>query len=993
MQKHQTSRTVSFFFCTRTADKTLGRRNIVGSLACQVLRHEIIIPSLVTFLDARSEPPDALASMDYIDLLLKITPKDWQGIFILDGLDELPLDEVEELFLDLQHLMQSRNVLLCCSARTDSMCKPTVEVVMPVQSTISMDAEDRLADFEAYISAEVERWKTIRPLSSEIEQLIIKQLLVGSQGMFLWLALQMEAMCSRHTQELCSDSSIVSILENLPRSLPEAFDQALLRISDVRYGSRALQLVAVADPPLSSDELRVAVSVEPGNLAWTSSTILGSGRSLAFQYGGSLLEIDEEDLCVRLIHHSVFLHLTKPPALHAAAPFHFDLSDAEINLAEICVTYLSYGIFENQLRKGQNIALGDILDRVQDSVLKPNTITQKAWSIVSRSGRRTNSANIDVERLLHELRSHQSKVSDEIYFFLEYATKHWLDLTKCLPKPLQPAVHTLWTRLVDGIAGSTLEALPWTPRCPASATTWAICNQHKSLLKHQLCNPSASKRTEAANSTMSVLRDRSKLEQGMFAKMSWSPDPPLCLSGEELGNLAPTYLRSAYARGDLHVKDVAILVSIGCLTWAGGSSYEYFDDPLSAEADLDAIAQKLIPKVLLLCPGPIYVSCAMFLAYYLQDINETLANDLTLLEEFIRYRLDEPALFLLQERNADPNGPRRPGIPSPLQLCLRNRLYDIATLLIGRGADVMDDPDSGLPPVLVIIGDQKMSLFHRTMAMYCRQKNRRYGKRKETAFQFACRNHDAPGLSSIHSFTILNNLLDNGADLNSADGQGHTPLVSSIMRNKPSLFQWLLEAGADPNAPRLGATLPLHVATGDDIQALIEAGAHVNPRNEYEITPLMVASFCGDRVGVEALIGAGASVKSSIPKPVHGKLLDKTRAILSKHFVDEDGSALSAEGKNRLEGPAQFVEPADTAPMLVIRRLEFLQLEKGLSSNDRFSDFLINHGGHKETQFNTILSSLSQVASGNLQKELREYVQRYKNTPFGWSLKGALGGF
>ncbi|KAF6828312.1 NACHT domain-containing protein [Colletotrichum plurivorum] len=812
-QKHRALRTVSFFFCTKATDKTLKQGNIMGSLACQTLRHEAIIPSLVTFLDKSPQPVDAFALMDYVDLLLAITPRNWQGVFILDGLDEVPIEELKELFVDLRRLLKGRNVLLCCSARSNTIYKPTVHAIVPVKSIIAMEAEDRLADFEAYISTEIERWKIIRSLSSEIEQLIIKQLLVGCQGMFLWLALQVEAICSRHTQELRSDSSILSILDNLPRSLPEAFDQALLRISDVRY-----------------DEIRVAVNIEPGNLHWTPSTILGSGDSLAFQYGGSLLEIDEEDLCVRVIHHSVLLHLAKPPALPAAAPFHFELSDAEVDLAVACVTYLSYGICENQLSKTQNIALTDVPSRVQNSMLNLNSVTRKAWSILSRSGRRKGSANVNVERLLQELRFYESKAWDEIYLLLPYVTKHWLGLTKSLPKPLPPTVYVLWTRLVDGITGSTLEVLPWTPRSVASATTWAICNRHKPLLRHQLCSPCESKMREAADSTMSILRERSTITGREHVEITWSPDPLMCLSGEDLGNLAPVYLRSAYTRQDLLATDVAILVSIGCLPWASESSYDYFDDPISAEADLDNVAQEIIRKILLPTPGPLYVRCAVFLAHYLKDINQVFANGLTLLEEFITGRKLGAARVLLEKMNADPNGPRRSGIPSSLQLCLRHKNYDLAARLIDRGADVMDDPDDGLPPFLVIIREQNMSLFDRTKTRYWKHRDRRYGKDQETAFQFAC---------------------------------------------------------ADPNEARQDATLPLYVATGGDVQKLLEAGACADPSNAHGITPLMVASFCADRIAVEALIGAGASVQSRIhmvKSPNH-----KAWAILSRCYTYEEG--------------------------------------------------------------------------------------------------------
>lgn len=594
--------------------------------------------SLLRFLGTKGNAVESLISTDYIDLLLAITPQNWQGVLVLDGLDEAPLKEVEELFVHLLPLMQQRHVLICCSSRSNSHCKSVVESKVTITSNISMETEDRSADFQAYISAEIERWKTIRPIPSEVEQLIIKQLVVGCQGMFLWLSLQMEAICSRHTQELRSDSGILNILHNLPRDLPEAFDQALLRISDLRYGCRALQLVAVADPPLSSDELRVAVNVEPGSLAWNPATVLGSGHALISHCGGSLLEIDEEDLCVRFIHHSVLIHLVQPAALPAAAPFHFEVSDAEVALAAICVTYLNYSIFEDPLIKAEKIPLTNIPNMVQKSVLSPNAITRKVWSLLSRTGRKVDSHNIDLQRLLLELQTYDSKATDEVHLLLAYMSKCWLDLTRCLPNSMEPAICALWSRLVDGNAGSTLKELPWTPGSPASATAWAIYNEHKALLRHQVCNPDAAIREEAANTTISILRERSGGSRLTVGNVVWSHDPPICLPGSDLGYLAPTYLLSAYARRDLFVTDVAILADIKCRSLGLEDSFDYFEDPSRAASSLDVIAREMIPKVLHNCTRPcgIFESCSDLLRRYLREYDAVLDNGLTYRELFNR---------------------------------------------------------------------------------------------------------------------------------------------------------------------------------------------------------------------------------------------------------------------------------------------------------------------------------------------------------------------
>lgn len=286
----------------------------------------------------------------------------------------------------------------------------------------------------------------------------------------------------------------------------------------------------------------------------------------------------------------------------------------------------------------------------------------------------------------------------------------------------------------------------------------------------------------------------------------------------------------------------------------------------------------------------------------------------------------------------------------------------------------MDNPDENLlPPFLTMIEEQNMSLFHRAKARFSEHKDRKYGKEKDTAFQFACKVHRELGLSRANSFIILTYLLENGADIDSLNGQGQTPLVSSIVLRESTLTDWLLEAGADPNEARQGAILPLYVATGEGVQKLLKAGAYADPSDAHGITPLMVAAFSADRLAVEALIGAGASVQSRI----HGNRWSahEAWAILLRFYTFKD-----VDGAKRVRGPAILVELGDTAPMLVIRHLEFLQRGEDFQSREPIiADSL------------TILSMLSRVASGELNKELREYVQRYEGTDFGVSLMQALG--
>ncbi|KAJ3462145.1 hypothetical protein MRS44_010698 [Fusarium solani] len=312
--------TVSYFFCQSNNPKTLSATNLLGSIVGQVLQNPALEPSLMSLL----EQPETMlfphaTPEECIDILIKATPSNWRGIFVLDGLDEMPEEAVDDIFGQLHRLGEHRWVNILCSSRPTSACYSTVKSSIDEVWTLSMETADRSKEIRAYLAAEISRWNAIRPLPTELERLMEEQLLAGCQGMFLWLSLQIEDICPRYTQELRSDAEILDILGNLPKDLPGAFDKALSRMDDGKQGSKLLKLVASAEPPMNMDELRVASNVEPGNPAWDNSTLVSTGKALISAYGG---------VCW-ILTRKIFASDEKTRI------FHFDLSEAEMMLGAV----------------------------------------------------------------------------------------------------------------------------------------------------------------------------------------------------------------------------------------------------------------------------------------------------------------------------------------------------------------------------------------------------------------------------------------------------------------------------------------------------------------------------------------------------------------------------------------------------------------------------------------------------------------------------------
>ncbi|MDX1495148.1 MAG: ankyrin repeat domain-containing protein [Longimicrobiales bacterium] len=109
-------------------------------------------------------------------------------------------------------------------------------------------------------------------------------------------------------------------------------------------------------------------------------------------------------------------------------------------------------------------------------------------------------------------------------------------------------------------------------------------------------------------------------------------------------------------------------------------------------------------------------------------------------------------------------------------------------------------------------------------------------------------------------------LLESGADVNAAQGDGMTALHWAAEHGNAELAEMLLHAGANPAAlTRLGDYTPLHLAArgghGGVVARLLDAGADAEARTSTGgVTPLHFAAGSGSVPAVRALLEAGAEV-------------------------------------------------------------------------------------------------------------------------------------
>lgn len=252
---------------------------------------------------------------------------------------------------------------------------------------------------------------------------------------------------------------MINILHHLPQDLPEAFDQALGRISDRRYGDRIFQLVAVAETPLSGEQLNVALTVQPGNIMWDGTKLPRSSKQVVARCGGGLLQVDEEDGCVRFIHHSVVSHMgSLRVGMDGRQLARNWIADAETFMGSVCVTYLNFPDFDRRMVLSRNLHPSSISERLKKQASTSNPILASVVRhIKGDKERRVATEQMNIFPTL--LAAKKINEDTPLACFQPYASKYWAQHTAHLTQEDGPIIDVLWRTLVNNRPPHVL--IPW----------------------------------------------------------------------------------------------------------------------------------------------------------------------------------------------------------------------------------------------------------------------------------------------------------------------------------------------------------------------------------------------------------------------------------------------------------------------------------------------------------------------------------------------------
>ncbi|KAL8896941.1 MAG: hypothetical protein Q9192_002818 [Flavoplaca navasiana] len=359
---HTSDRThvVAFFYCDYNDPATQKPHLILGSLIQQFAKQEERsfkkVQGYCEWRNVEYRSDFEYENQELRNLVIEMTSSFECVTIIVDGLDECGTNtlEVTELLASLNLEDGVANL------KTLFLSRDELDIREKLGSYTQLAIGARSSDLRLYVGAEIDiriRKNKLRIKDQSLKEYIMETLVNGAEGMFRWVACQMDHLC-----ELPNDASRRKALSNLPPTLTATYERILRRVNasnrDVQLlVSRALRWVIygyTSTGQLNTAALCEAVSINRGDTQRDEENIPDKIEIL--RWCSSLIRHAADDDYLELAHFTVkeFLQRIGPERSGEFAIYRMDPDDSEDELAKVCLTYLNFEDFDQDIAANDN---------------------------------------------------------------------------------------------------------------------------------------------------------------------------------------------------------------------------------------------------------------------------------------------------------------------------------------------------------------------------------------------------------------------------------------------------------------------------------------------------------------------------------------------------------------------------------------------------------------------------------------------------------------
>jgi ankyrin repeat protein len=264
---------VCFFFFKDNGNKQEDLAPVLGGMLHQLFTsNPALIRHAIPYFQSRgnrfAEEFDILW-----DILSRSSRDDRFGdvIFIFDGLDECDHGARSQLIRALTSFLGNQ---MACKGENSCKIRQSLKFILtsrPYMSiedalydvpTIRLKAEEQpdliKSDIDLVVRTKVDEFAKRRQLSTKIQKQITESLIRNADKTFLWAALVLEEI---EKSARASKGALEELVRTLPATLPSLYEKILQRASDPESARKILQIVAVAEMPLTLSQMNDAFSI------------------------------------------------------------------------------------------------------------------------------------------------------------------------------------------------------------------------------------------------------------------------------------------------------------------------------------------------------------------------------------------------------------------------------------------------------------------------------------------------------------------------------------------------------------------------------------------------------------------------------------------------------------------------------------------------------------------------------------------------------------
>ncbi|KAL2066420.1 hypothetical protein VTL71DRAFT_2491 [Oculimacula yallundae] len=350
MRRSSPKRGVAYFYCDYKDPEKQDPINVLGSLAAQLSRQNDSAFSFLQTLYNTCHPKDhSPLRPKLLDLTRMISDmaNSFDHVSILvDGVDECG-NNVWAVTESIASLALDNNTSILILSRDVSDVRDCLR-----EQYSHLDIAARSEDLKIYVAAEIETRSRargrgqLRIRSTDLKEHIMKTLIDKADGMFRWVACQLDYLC-----EFPTDREKRSALQSLPPSLNETYERILAGVIDrgpaiQRMVQTSLRWL-VHSEDLSIRALCEAVSITVGETSLDQESMCDPEDIL--RHCGCLVRKGVDLDYLELAHFTVREFLEGIQLYSPYSQFSQKEEDVLPQLAIICLTYLNLNAFQDEV--------------------------------------------------------------------------------------------------------------------------------------------------------------------------------------------------------------------------------------------------------------------------------------------------------------------------------------------------------------------------------------------------------------------------------------------------------------------------------------------------------------------------------------------------------------------------------------------------------------------------------------------------------------------